>query len=313
MASSDGKGINIAVENEIAVLDTALRRQLGATIGAIYCCSTCSRLATAHPDENVKGCRLRRLDDNEYMDSIRLQWDELKAANHSVSAAADQATELAVLKRESADLERHFREESDRFEQEKARSEASIEAMRERVRSLDESVGTFTEKIRQTAVTYQSYRSNPSDDRLWSHVHGLLDDLFLFAGAPSAATAANTGSAPPSSQPDRPASVRHHRIVNSPRTSPEVAEINGFGDDSRTRPSTADSFEPVSVPTTPALPVPNPYRPSAFAQPQHPNLPPTSSSSPTSLATSMQTMVKARLDTAALVNFRNIKKVSFLR
>merc|ERR1739842_208525 len=136
--------------------------------------------------------------------------------------------------------------------------------MRERVRVLDESVGTFTEKIRQTAVTYQSYRLNPGGERMWSNVHGLLDDLFLYAGVPSSATSANTGSARPASQPDRPASVRHHRIVPSPRTSPEVAEINGFGN-SQTRPSTADSFEPVSVPTTPAHPAPNPRRPSAFA------------------------------------------------
>ena len=92
-AAGPGEPDNWVIEDEIDQLDTQLRREMGNSFGATYRCATCYRLSIDHPDNNVKGCKVKKLTPDQYLDSIECQRDELKCGVTIITQAQESLSE----------------------------------------------------------------------------------------------------------------------------------------------------------------------------------------------------------------------------
>ena len=60
-------------EDAISQYDEQLGKLVGRGVAAEYRCQTCFQCASKHPGGNVKGCRVKRLGDDDYIEDLELQ------------------------------------------------------------------------------------------------------------------------------------------------------------------------------------------------------------------------------------------------
>ena len=65
-------------EDAISQYDEQLGKLVGRGVAAEYRCQTCFQCASKHPGGNVKGCRVKRLGDDDYIEDLELQLSDLK-------------------------------------------------------------------------------------------------------------------------------------------------------------------------------------------------------------------------------------------
>ena len=81
--TSDDTPRYASLENEIGRLRMRFEELAGTSaITATYRCRTCSSLACDHPNGDVKGCKRRKLTEQEYVHSLEAQREALRQVIH---------------------------------------------------------------------------------------------------------------------------------------------------------------------------------------------------------------------------------------
>ena len=80
----------------IQKLNKDIMDQSDGQVGAVYRCSTCGRLATQHPNSNVKFCKKKKIEMKEWVRELIKQHNQL--SNIAVAIDKDALTTLNQLR-----------------------------------------------------------------------------------------------------------------------------------------------------------------------------------------------------------------------
>ena len=92
-------------EDEISRYDARLGKLVGRGVAAEYRCRTCFRRASEHPENNVKGCRLKPIKGDDYIEDLELQLSDLKTAVKLIQESHHAQSELRMATARLAEIE----------------------------------------------------------------------------------------------------------------------------------------------------------------------------------------------------------------
>ena len=103
--TSDDTPRYASLENEIGRLRMRFEELAGTSaITATYRCRTCSSLACDHPNGDVKGCKRRKLTEQEYVHSLEAQREALRQVIQILQQAPRTEADNRQLQAENINL-----------------------------------------------------------------------------------------------------------------------------------------------------------------------------------------------------------------
>ena len=157
-ASSDSDKQSIGTEDAISHYDERLGKLVGRGVAAEYRCRMCFQRASKHPGKDVKGCRMKAIRDEEYIEDLKLQLLDLKTAVTMI--------------------------------QESHQAQSELRSATTRLTEIELSLSSISSRAR---LRFNRYESN---DASWDDVRPLLVDLGFVVGETVGDRPADTGSSP---------------------------------------------------------------------------------------------------------------------
>ena len=163
-SNDSGEHTNWNFEDAISRYDDRLGKLVGRGVAAEYRCRTCHRRASQHPGKNVKGCRMKAIEDDAYIEDLELQLSDLKTAVTMI--------------------------------QESHQAQSELRSTTARLTEIELSLSSISSRARLLIEGFNRYESN---DASWDDVRPLLVDLGFVVGETVGDRPADTGSSPESS------------------------------------------------------------------------------------------------------------------